>query len=481
MRKLYLILSTSLCLFALNVFGQTDITAVNTTNGTASGSTTYTNINTYNWGLAPNNTVTSLDGFTANGKSISLHVGYTGVVKVRRVDNGSVSGNYARVWAETNAADDYQLFPAYTSDMETFLGGQTYNKGADNIFTNTDNNIERVDWIRAAGFSSGSPTKMGFAVLDRGSNDNFYIAAITGIDGSNNPTSYGTIVFVSGYASLAGSSLRYTTLNGLSGNDLLRVSSNSQVRGGSFITLTDLGVSAGQVIYGYSIIPDDFAGSTSADVVDYTNATNYPTNTPGSGLDLVAVTGVYAENTILPIQSINLSANYAASRANLTWQVLGEYDVKKYELERSADGRQFVKVGEKSSLGNGDHNYQYSDNLAGLPGAKVYYRVKETDINGKSAYSNTIAVSLELTTDLKLYPVPFTDHVSLSLTVNRPTVISMKITDLNGQQLGSRQMEIAAGFNTVSLSNLDRLPAGYYWIDVNYDGNSKREKIVKLR
>lgn len=62
----------------------------------------------------------------------------------------------------------------------------------------------------------------------------------------------------------------------------------SQNLHGTAIAFSEFGVAANEIVYGYSIVADDVT-ATGSDLVDFTNATNYPTNTgSGSGLDLIA-------------------------------------------------------------------------------------------------------------------------------------------------------------------------------------------------
>ena len=121
-----------------SLFSQTAITAVTTSNSSATGSFSYVNGgNTYNWGLAPNNNVVNLNGFTAGGLSYSYASFLNGTVRIRRVNNANISGNFTLVWAEsvTNGTI-FNLLPAYQNDMEGFFNSRTYNKGTDNLFDN---------------------------------------------------------------------------------------------------------------------------------------------------------------------------------------------------------------------------------------------------------------------------------------------------------------------------------------------------------
>ena len=94
------------------------------------------------------------------------------------------------------------------STIATAMLSPSINRGIDNVFNNTTlpannqdtrNNIERIDYIIGNGAlidpSQVSLGDVGFLVLERGGNDPFRIAAITGYDaGTGLPTTYGNLV-----------------------------------------------------------------------------------------------------------------------------------------------------------------------------------------------------------------------------------------------------------------------------------------------
>ena len=315
MKKLILLVNTFLCL--THSFSQSAITAVVTITSNASSIYTYSNSgNTYNWGVGPNNTVETFTGFTVGGVSFTYASALKGNVKLRRVDNAKITGNFSLVWAETvTNGTIFNMFPEYQNDMEPFFNNRVYNKGTDNLFDNTSancNNIERLDWILNSPFSTPVPSQLGFAVFERGAagaHDPFCIAAITSVDGLGNPATYSNILRVAtaSYGEL-GPSLNYRILKAQYPTDLLDASANTQNRGGVFITFQSLGIVANQTIYGYSLLANDLpGGATPSNLVDFTNATYFPTNTGNAGrIDLLAITGISISITELPTRFISL-------------------------------------------------------------------------------------------------------------------------------------------------------------------------------
>ncbi|MEA5450745.1 DUF11 domain-containing protein [Leptolyngbya sp. CCNP1308] len=102
------------------------------------------------------------------------------------------------------------LSPNEAASIEEAMLSRVINRGIDNVFNNgeagpgtqnTQNNIERIDYIIAnpgVQVSAAEVNDVGFLILERGGNDGFGIAAITSVDGAGNPLTYGPLVDVLG-------------------------------------------------------------------------------------------------------------------------------------------------------------------------------------------------------------------------------------------------------------------------------------------
>lgn len=176
--------------------------------------------------------------------------------------------------------------------------------GYDNILVNVDNQaggsiqaqIERVDAIWYTGIVSCAPENAVFPVIERGGNDSIKIAAITALDANGDPSAYSDMVDIidtdwpqSGIPYDDYLILRRQTV-GENPIPLLNTGviagQSGQVIQGVAVSFDELGISAGQIIYGYSL----FAYDTNADDHDLADISTFPTTTTAaaSGIDLVA-------------------------------------------------------------------------------------------------------------------------------------------------------------------------------------------------
>jgi hypothetical protein len=456
---------------------QTAITSVVTANNNAASNFSYiSGANTYNWGLSPNNTETKVTGFTAGGIGYTYATTLTGNVKLRRVNNAVTSGNFTLVWAEVvnTSATLFNIFPTYQNDMEPFFNSNNYNKGTDNFFDNTSansNNIERLDWILNSSYSTPTPAKVGFAIFERGAtgaHDNFCIAAITSLDVSGNPATYGNIVRVA-TASYGdpGPNVTYRIVKAAYPANLLDAGTNSQNRGGLIVSLQNLGIAANATIYGYSLFADDLPGSaTPADLVNYNNATFFPTTTAGpGGIDLVAVTGIYVDNTILPIKFTDFSATENNNTITLKWNAENETSAKSYVIERSTDGINFYKLAEITKANNlqNTNTYYYTDAIPVTVVKNVYYRIKQYDKDGTFYYSKIISIKLNTDTRMfTIYPNPVYEILQAGIYSGGSVQAAVSVINSIGETVIKQQVPLTKGNNLFFINAINKLPTGTY-------------------
>src|SRR6185437_9384964 len=184
----------------------------------------------------------------------------------------------------------------------------------------------------------------------------------------------------------------------------------------------------------------------------------------------------------LPVTLVNFDADYTGSAVNLTWQTASEINNNYFDMERSLNGQGWESIGELPGHGNSqiEESYAYADNLWGvIPGAVLYYRLKQVDFNGNFQYSPIKSV---ITTEaaqalITVYPVPAKDLVNIDwnnalngnsiLTLTNATGIVMYKETVPGNGLIHKQL------------NLGAYPSGTYLVTVSTAQKILREWIEK--
>lgn len=184
----------------------------------------------------------------------------------------------------------------------------------------------------------------------------------------------------------------------------------------------------------------------------------------------------------LPVELINFNATCNSGVVNINWQTASETNNEKFIIERSVNSVDFVEIGEVKGAGNSNvHNdYSYIDNYH--DGGQRYYRLKQTDFNGKFEYSDIVVVTCkgndEFSPELSAHPNPFNTELIVSGT-NIPSESAMLIVeDVLGKAILSKDIPVNSGSFIVQLQMTD-LPPAVYFIKVISQGYSKTIKVVK--
>jgi hypothetical protein len=193
--------------------------------------------------------------------------------------------------------DAINIQPEQQDNEDALYQSGLSNAGYDNILVNDATNfanVERVDVIYYSGVVTSTPANAVFPIVERNGNDDIRVAAIRGLDANGNPNDYyPTVVRVRDDDGDWGNlGVNHTSIvmrrQDATSDPLPQAILSTQVLNGTAIGFDEFGITADEIVYGYSIFGDDVT-ATGSDLVDFSNATNFPTNTgETSGLDLVA-------------------------------------------------------------------------------------------------------------------------------------------------------------------------------------------------
>jgi uncharacterized repeat protein (TIGR02543 family) len=128
-------------------------------------------------------------------------------------------------------------------------------------------------------------------------------------------------------------------------------------------------------------------------------------------LQRMAYEQVQAAFPSLPVSLTSFTANRVSTGVQLRWHTASEQDNAGFTVERSLDGKAFAALSQVEGHGttNLPQAYAWADIQA--PAARLYYRLRQQDLNGKTAFSPVVVVSpsaagSDLSSDLALFPNP---------------------------------------------------------------------------
>lgn len=172
----------------------------------------------------------------------------------------------------------------------------------------------------------------------------------------------------------------------------------------------------------------------------------------------------------LPIELLQFDAVQDNGQVALTWSTASETNNSYFDIERTKDGSTFEFVASVNAYGTGTstHTQYYSATDAQPYEGTSYYRLKQTDKDGRYVYSPLRAVDFTAASLFSVYPNPSSGQLMLNVSANYINT-TMRIFNAQGEQVDAR---ILTGLNnTVDLS---ALASGVYYIAAG----QKREKVV---
>lgn len=201
------------------------------------------------------------------------------------------------------------------------------------------------------------------------------------------------------------------------------------------------------------------------------------------GLSQVAIT---ANHVTLPIQLLDFSVNVVdKNNVKISWNTANENNSYYFTIERSADGYNFESMEEIAAAGNSSHQLQYSTfDYEPLPG-RSYYRLKQTDFDGTSSYSEARYITFEKNIQIQpltiteIGPNPFINSFQISLLLNRTGTVNFQLIDASGKCSYQEKRQLTEGVNQLEFGGLSDLPSGTYLFIADFDGIPVAKKLIK--
>ncbi len=208
-------------------------------------------------------------------------------------------------------------------------------------------------------------------------------------------------------------------------------------------------------------------------------------NTSNIGFDISFSGTADLDCTILPLELTEFGGEKVKEQNLLHWATAREYNTSHFEIERSQDAMDFIKIGELKS-GNKKLEtqiYQYWDNE---PQVGInYYRLKQVDLDGTFTYTKTIAIDNQgiITTFeiQKMYPNPAQNVINFVFTVpTSNSEIQVEIFDSNGKSVSKNTNTYQKGVQNFN-QNVSSFSKGLYILRISNlkTGETLTEKFIK--
>jgi hypothetical protein len=192
--------------------------------------------------------------------------------------------------------------------------------------------------------------------------------------------------------------------------------------------------------------------------------------------DNVTIQGIYTGvgtlcNGPLPVELSLFTATLVKNEINLFWKTETETNNFGFDVERTIDEKEWIKISFINGHGNSNSQKEYSfiDSDLNVWVNKFWYRLKQIDNSGGFEYSEVVEVEFvpdqyELAQN---YPNPFNPTTTIRYSIPIDQFVTIKIYDVLGNEV-------------VTLED-EQKPAGNYEVDFNASSLSSGVYFYKLQ
>ena len=196
---------------------------------------------------------------------------------------------------------------------------------------------------------------------------------------------------------------------------------------------------------------------------------------------------------VLPVELISFEAHLNIDKVELMWVTASEENNEFFSIERSQDGINFEEILQVEGAGESSNRIEYFDiDYEPLTGVS-YYRLKQTDTDGKCRYSGIVPVDYtgtnqpgtnlfgDVEADIKIWPNPNDGtHLIIEMTGNEPAhEVLVILRDITGREFYSKVLITDMDGHLISaIDPTNTLPVGTYLITGSDQNHLYSKKLI---
>ncbi len=187
----------------------------------------------------------------------------------------------------------------------------------------------------------------------------------------------------------------------------------------------------------------------------------------------------YNRSALLPVALEDYTVALKGAKVQVRWATSAESNNARFNIERSADGKNFTEIAAIPATGNSTGKaYEWIDErpLTNLS----YYRLTQTDLDGRKEIFSMKKIMNRVAGDRSIIvaPNPFVNELTAFVNVPHTQQVSITITDISGRVLKTLNGKYAEGAAEINIKTTD-LPKGIYFLKIKGEDFTQTQKIVK--
>ena len=200
---------------------------------------------------------------------------------------------------------------------------------------------------------------------------------------------------------------------------------------------------------------------------------------------------VYWDGGPLPVVWGDLRAARGNKSVALQWETQQEHNCLGYHIERGQpadkgepNGFDWEEIGFVGGQGDSEGLQQYTFEDQNAPQNNAYYRIRQSDYNGYSMWTDVLYVGTNVSSSNGLdmvYPNPASERLNFSFHAGESGEATLKLFDVSGKLVENTSFgAIDLGNYTKSIS-LENYRAGVYFYELTLGADNFRGKFVVTR
>ena len=183
---------------------------------------------------------------------------------------------------------------------------------------------------------------------------------------------------------------------------------------------------------------------------------------------------------LLPVDYLSIAVYAKSEQVHLNWATVTEVQNEKFDIERVRNTNATPElIGSVKGNGNSNQVQTYALIDTKPYAGTSYYRLVQVDFDGKRSTSKWYSVvNRKFGFEIRAYPNPATDQVSLELQSNAGNQVSVSICNLTGQVMQTQNINLTTDGTSVHELNIKSLPQGVYVIQATSKNQTKVLKLV---
>jgi hypothetical protein len=223
---------------------------------------------------------------------------------------------------------------------------------------------------------------------------------------------------------------------------------------------------------------------------DFSNATEYSVSSSSGDLytfDNVTFNNEYyftigtvdKYNSTLPVELTSFDVTYEPPIVVATWETASETNNDYFTLERAGEDMNFAELLRQPGAGTSSVPRTYTAVDPHPFGGRSYYRLKQTDYDGKTSYSHIRRMDIDETgRELVLYPNPNHGR-DMEFSMGNAVFQLQEVEVINSQGITLERLRIDAPSVNRHTIHLDKaLRPGFYLVRAKYNGKWKAFRVV---